>query len=124
MVTPRFVPVDFDAHAYLREHLPSVLARTKPPADGAMFQVTVMDREDCDVAYRFAGETVEVLHAPRDDARLTLAFTSRDLGRLTHANFDIARAVRTGRIRALGDLGVLEWLAGALLEVARRPQPR
>lgn len=112
---------ELDVRAYLGEELPELLAVAGGIDRAAVVQWVIVDREDCDFAYRFADGVLEVSQDPADDVDLTIAFVSADLAAFSAGTLDVARALRTRRLKITGDESLLAWLAERLAALAVQP---
>lgn len=101
---------------YLGAVLPALLAkgRAAPPKASLVVQVLVADLEGCEWFYSVEGDRVEARQGLSDRVDLTLSFLAADVSALSAGELDVARAVRTGRLRVMGDEGVLGWLSKRL----------
>lgn len=111
---------DFDPRAYLLERLPGLLGLASTPRlnHPAVIQWIVADRSDCDLAYRVSNEGIQVVEELADEVDLTLAFFSADLRAFSEQTLDVARALRTRRLKINGDETLLAWMAERLAIVA------
>ena len=102
-----------DVKNYLEKELPALLSRAVTPVLGraAVIQWIVSDREDCDVVYRITAQGIAVASELADDVDLTLAFLSADLTAFSERKLDVARALRTRRLKIDGDETLLAWMA-------------
>src|SRR5262245_51077677 len=100
---------ELDVRKYLERDLPALLSRAGGLGRRAVIQWVVVDRDDCDVAYRFGERGLEVSFEPADDVDLTLAFVSADLCAFSERKLDVTRALRTRRLKISGDESLLAW---------------
>jgi hypothetical protein len=111
---------EFEANIYLSSELPALLGAATTPAvpKSAIIQWVVVDRADCDFVYRISEEGVAVSSEIADDADLTVSFVSADLRDFSEHKLDVARALRTKRLKITGDENLLAWMAERLAVVA------
>jgi ubiquinone biosynthesis protein UbiJ len=106
---------EFEAREYLEHELPALLANAKTGlARNVVIQWIVVDREDCDLAYRISEKGIEIGYELADDVDLTIAFVSDDLCAFSERKLDVARALRTRRLKIDGDETLLSWMAARL----------
>jgi hypothetical protein len=108
----------FDCVDYLKNVLPSLIgsAGNGSKAEGAVIQFVVVDRDDCDLAYRISRDGIAVTEGVADDCNLTLAFVADDVAAFSRGELDVRRALRRSRLRVLGDAGLLEWMSKRLVD--------
>jgi ubiquinone biosynthesis protein UbiJ len=112
---------ELDVRRYLETELPALLALAGDIDRRAVVQWIVVDREDCDLAYRFGEDGLEVSNDLADDVDLTLAFVSADLIAFAQQKLDVARALRSRRLKITGDESLLAWMAERLTALATLP---
>lgn len=103
----------FDCRSYLAVELPDQLrkgARTDAQPI-IVIQVLVVDQPSCRFAYRIGPSEVHVSPGVNDEAHLTLAFTSRDLEAFSRGSLDAQDAIRSTRLKVMGDERLLLWLS-------------
>lgn len=103
----------FEARNYLERELPALLGRSRCDKR-AVIQWVVIDRQDCDFAYHFGDDGVVVSQEIAGESDLTLAFVSADLRAFSERTLDVARALRTRRLKITGDETLLAWMAERL----------
>lgn len=111
---------EFDPRVYLLERLPALLALATTPRlnHPAVIQWIVADVDGCDIAYRVSNEGIEAVAELADEVDLTIAFFSVDLQAFSEQKLDVARALRTRRLKINGDETLLAWMAERLAIVA------
>jgi ubiquinone biosynthesis protein UbiJ len=112
--------VTFDCAAYLHTVLPALLQRAQTPPLGrqVVIQFLVIDRAGCEIFYSIDDEQLRVGQGVSNRVDLTLAFCAADLSAFGDHSLDVARAVRTGRLKVMGDVALVQWLSSRL---AARP---
>src|SRR5687768_1629441 len=107
--------MDGTCHDTLSTVLPSLLRRSPGAvAEGVVLQLVVPDHEDCRYFYTFAKDDVLVTKGVSDKVDLTLSLVSEDLARFLDASLDIEHALRTRRMKVMGDESLLLALAAAV----------
>lgn len=109
-----------DCPKFLGTDLPSLLSRNTAGAPDAVIQVIVVDRQDCDLAYFISPEGVAVRPGISDRCDLTLAFVGEDVAALAEGRLDVKRALRTRRLKVIGDESLLVWMSKQLLDPRSR----
>jgi predicted lipid carrier protein YhbT len=112
-----------EARHYLETELPRLLASSPVPrlAKPAVIQFVIVDRPDCDFAYTIAGDGVAVSREIADEVDLTISFVAADLLAFKSRKLDVERALRTRRMKVLGDVSLLAFMAERLANVALAP---
>jgi alkyl sulfatase BDS1-like metallo-beta-lactamase superfamily hydrolase len=107
--------VEFTCEETLETVLPALLRRNPGAvADGSIVQFIVPDQQACRYFYTFRQKGVVVDKGLSDRVDLTLSLVSEDLGRFLDATLDFEHAVRTQRMKVMGDAELLLALASAL----------
>ncbi len=106
----------FDCRDYLETVLPALLQQSDAPRLGkeVVVQFVVSDRADCDRYYAISDERLQVGAGISDRVDLTLGICAEDLLALGSNSLDVARALRTDRLKVMGDDSLLLWLADRL----------
>ncbi len=95
--------------------LPALLRRSPGAVgEGAVLQIVVPDVAGCRYHYTFAGGDVAVQKGVSDRVDLTLSLVSADLARLFEGALDVEHAVRTRRMKVMGDESLLLALSDAV----------
>src|SRR5262245_5986160 len=109
--------MDDRAVRFLGSELPALLSGGRSGAEtpDAVIQMIVVDRDDCDLAYLVSRDGIAVQLGISDRCDLTLSFLDADLGALAEGRLDVARAVRTRRLKVMGDTRLLSWMSERLI---------
>jgi predicted lipid carrier protein YhbT len=111
--------LELDPSSYLREVLPALLRSAQRPAlPKAVIQFVIVDRPDCDLAYRCSPAGLEVMDGIVDDVDLTLSFVTADLLAFAKKKLDVPRALRSQRLKVYGRTELLEWMTARLVDAA------
>ena len=95
--------------------LPALLRRNPGAvAAGAVVQFIVPDQKTCRYFYTFERDDVVVGKGVSDKVDLTLSLVSEDLERFLDSTLDVDHALRTQRMKVMGDASLLLGLAAAL----------
>src|SRR4051812_31291358 len=98
--------------ALLRRH-PAALADLA--TRGAVVQFIVPDNRKCRYFYSFEGDARLVVgKGVSDRVDLTLSFVSEDLEKFVDSTLDFDHALRTQRVKVMGDASLLLGIAAAL----------
>ncbi len=83
-------------------------------AMSATIQMLVVDRPNCRYAYTIEPSSVTVFEGVAFDAHLTLAFKASDLEAFSRGMLDADEAIRSERLKVMGDARLLTRLADRL----------
>ncbi len=104
-----------DVEDYLAKVLPALLSDGARTSSGQrVIQMVVVDREECAYTYVIHGSDVRVERGVAELFDLGIALPEADLEAFSQNKLDVARALRSGRLKISGDETLLLWLADRL----------
>jgi hypothetical protein len=108
--------MEFNCAEYLETVLPGLLQRSVEPelSREATVQFVVRDRPECLFFYELGPRTVVARRGISDQVDLTVSIYSSDLYDLSRNALDAGRALRTSRLKVLGDSSLLAWMSTRL----------